>query len=46
MLTGCASFVSPTNDEGLRYNDNVWHRIEAWRDENVAHINIDDKWSG
>ncbi|XP_052767673.1 usherin-like isoform X2 [Mya arenaria] len=43
---GCASFVYTTNDEGMRYNDNVWHELVAWRDENLAHISIDNFWEG
>ena len=43
---GCASFVTPTNDEGLPYNDNVWHQMIAWRDKTVAYISIDGVWEG
>ena len=46
VTSGCPSFVYTTNDEGMRYNDNVWHELVAWRDENLAHISIDNHWEG
>ena len=46
LCIGCASFVSPTNDEGWRYNDNTWHQMIAWRDKTVAYISIDGVWEG
>ncbi|KAH3846708.1 hypothetical protein DPMN_089010 [Dreissena polymorpha] len=30
----------------MRYSDNVWHQLIAWRDENVAYIAIDNTWTG
>ncbi|KAK3093068.1 hypothetical protein FSP39_010666 [Pinctada imbricata] len=43
---GCPSFVTPTNDEGLPYNDYRWHRLLAMRTERLASISIDSYWKG
>ncbi|XP_060070524.1 usherin-like [Ylistrum balloti] len=43
---GCASFVTPTNDEGLPYNDFTWRHIVAKRIDRMANISIDVYWSG
>ena len=43
---GCASFVTPTNDEGLPYNNLQWHLLVARREEKIARISIDIHWTG
>lgn len=44
--SGCSSFVTPTNDEGLPYNDQEWHFLEAKREGKIASISIDVRWTG
>ena len=46
VYLGCESFVSPTNDEGWRYNDNTWHQMIAWRDKGLAYVSIDGVFEG
>lgn len=46
FTTGCASFVTPTNDEGLPYDRGEWHDLKAWRVNKVAYIEVDKKWTG
>lgn len=44
--SGCSSFVTPTNDEGLPYNDMKWHVLQVKREGKRATIAIDIRWTG
>jgi len=38
--------VTTTDDEGMPYNNNKWHRIVANRTGTKGWIRLDEKWTG
>ncbi|XP_039386307.1 usherin [Mauremys reevesii] len=43
---GSAVAVTPINDGGRQYNDNVWHHIIATRTQALGKITVDSQYTG
>ena len=44
--TGCATIVTTTDDEGLKYNNYEWQYLEAWREGINGYLRLNNKWTG
>ena len=43
---GCATIVTTTDDEGLKYNNGSWQYLQAWRINKQGSLRLNDRWTG